>query len=168
MIFVIYGLALAISNLPGRPLAPLALQRWRFFTRGLGLSESWGMFGAAPSKDGWYIAGAKLKDGSVVDLLRHGAPLDTKRPDFPARLYPNYFWQKLFREMSYDDEQGFQLLRRPVAEYLCRNWNVHNSPEKQVAEFELIFCMQDKAEAKKTPAAQIFAEKLVRLRAGEF
>ena len=33
-----------------------------------------------------------------------------RKPAFPARLYPNHFWQKLFREMAYDDEQGVFLL----------------------------------------------------------
>ena len=116
-----------------------------------------------PSKDGWYVAKAKLKDGSDVDLLRQGAAVDWKKPEFPARMYPNHFWQKLFREMAYDDEQGFQLLRAPVAEFLCRNWNARNTPEKQIADFEFIYCMVNKAEARNMSTPRIFREQLVHL-----
>lgn len=156
---LIFVFALNLNNLPGRPLAPLAPERWRPLTRGLGLAQHWGMFGAIPSKDGWCVAKAKLKDGSEVDLLRNGAPLDWRRPEFPARQYPNHFWQKIFREMAYDDEHGYQLMRLPVAEFLCRRWNARMPPEKKIVEFELIYCMLDDAD----PAGQIVREQLIHL-----
>jgi len=121
------------------------------------------MFEAIPSKDGWYIARAKLNDGSEIDLLRQGRPVDWKKPAFPGRMYPNHFWQKLFREMAYYDAQGFQLLRAPVAEFLCRDWNARHPPEKQVAEFEFIYCMENKAEPANGPGRQIAREQLVHL-----
>lgn len=160
-----YVIALNLNSFPSRPLAPLAPDRWRPLSRGLGLSQSWGMFGAIPSRDGWYLARAKLNDGSEVDLLRHGATLEWKKPNFPARVYPNYYWQKLFREMAFDDEQGFQLLRRPVAEYLCRDWNAHHSADKHIAEFEFIYCMADKSRAKTT--GHIEREQLLHLDLGD-
>ena len=121
------------------------------------------MFEAIPSKDGWYVARAKLNDGSEVDLVRQGAPVDWKKPPFPGRMYPNHFWQKLFREMAYYDAQGFQLLRAPVAEFLCRNWNAGHSVEKQVAEFQFIYCMENKAEAARISGRQISREQLLHL-----
>jgi hypothetical protein len=39
-----------------------------------------------PQKNGWYVAVAKMKDGSEVDLLRHGAAVDWNKLPFPARL----------------------------------------------------------------------------------
>ena len=163
LIALIYVLAVNLNSLPNHLLAPMALERWRPLARGLGLSQRWGMFESIPSKDGWYVACAKLNNGTEVDLLRHGAPVDWKKPEFPARLYPNHYWQKLFREMAYDDEQGFQLLRAPVADFLCRNWNERNTPEKQVAEFEFIYCTVDKAKAKELWPARILRERLVHL-----
>jgi hypothetical protein len=65
--------------------------------------------------------------------------------------------------MAYDDEQGFQLMRAPVAEYLCRDWNSRNTPDRQIAEFELIYCLLNKAEAKNTSTPQVSREQLVRL-----
>jgi len=111
-VFLIYVLAVNVNGLPSHPLAPLTPERWKPLATGFGLGQRWGMFEAIPSKDGWYVARAKLNDGSEVDLLRQGAPVDWKKPPFPGRMYPNHFWQKLFREMAYYDAQGFQLLRR--------------------------------------------------------
>jgi hypothetical protein len=45
--------------------------------------------------------------------------------------------------MSYFDEQGYQVWRAPVAEYLCRDWNARHPPEQHVARFEFVFCMKD-------------------------
>jgi hypothetical protein len=95
-----------------------------------------------------------------VDLLRGGAPVDWKRPAFPAGMYPNHYWQKLFREMAYDDEQGFQRLRPMVAKYLCRDWNARNGPAKQVEEFEMTYCMAGKGKGAST---DVFRERLVYL-----
>ena len=54
-------------------------------------------------------------------------------------------------------------LRAPVAEYLCRNWNVQKTAEKQIAEFEFIYCMESKTKAANTATPQILREQLVHL-----
>jgi hypothetical protein len=159
----IYVLAVNISQLPTRPLAPLRPERWRPFAIGLGLGQRWGMFQAVPSNDGWYVARAQLRDGSEVDLLRNGAPLDWKRPPFPAGIYPNFRWRKIFREISYSDEQGFQLFRPSVASFLVRRWDRANPPEKQVSEFELVFCAEVKADSSKNPTASIVRQRHLRM-----
>jgi len=162
LVALLYVVALNLNSLPGRPLTPLTPEAWRPLARGAGLAQSWGMFDSVPSRDGWYVARARLNDGTDIDLLRQGAPVDWSKPRFPARLYPNYYWQKLFREMAYDDEQGYQLFRVPVAEYLCRAWNKRNPPEKQIADFELVYCTEPDAEA--NPAmARIQREQLAHL-----
>jgi hypothetical protein len=121
------------------------------------------MFGEIPSKDGWYVANAKLKDGSHVDLLRAGAALDWSKPAFPAMLYPNHRWGKCFREMAYYDEMGYQVFRAPVAKYLCREWNMRHRPEKHVIEFEFVICFENAIGHQKTSAADIVRERLVYL-----
>ena len=144
LVCLIYVLAVNLNSLRSRPLAALGLspERWMFPGKALGLSQRWGMFEEAPSKDGWHVAWAKLADGSEVDLLRDGAPVDGTRPSFPARQYPNHYWQKLFRELAYTDEKGFQLFRPPVCRFLCRNWNTRNPASKHVLVFELIYSME--------------------------
>jgi hypothetical protein len=95
-----------------------------------------------------------------------GAALDWRRPECPARMYPNHYWHKLFREMCYFDDQGFQVYRAPVAEYLCRDWNARHPVEKQVTEFEFIFCVMEKekgANANVAANPRIYRRQLVRL-----
>jgi hypothetical protein len=164
MVFLVYVLAVNLNTLPGQPLKPLSPEKWKPFGTGLGLRQRWGMFEAIPSRDGWYVARAKLRDGSEVDLLRAGAPVEWERPEFPAGVYPNHYWQKLFREMAYDDEQGFQLLRAPVAKFLCRKWNAQNTPARHVAEFEFVYCSVEKDLSRNGPAQQLVREPLLRLR----
>jgi hypothetical protein len=159
----VYIVALNINSFSTHPLASLDPEDFRFMRTGLGLSQNWGMFGEVPSMDGWYVARAKLRDGSLVDLLRHGAALDWKRPAVPARIYPNYYWHKLFREMAYFDDQGFQVWRAPVAQYLCRNWNARNPAAKEVADFEFIFCIIEKERAANTGPPRLYRRQLVRL-----
>ena len=146
-LLLIYVLAVNINGLPGRPLAGLAPDEWKPLKTACGLGQKWNMFEDVPSKDGWYVARAKLTDGSEVDLCRRGAAVDWNRPTFPAGLYPNYRWRKLFREMAYEDEIGFQLFRAPVAEFLCRDWNARHPAEQQITEFDLIFCMESGAKS---------------------
>jgi len=158
--------AINLNSLPGQPLKSLSPEKWTPLTRGLGFSQYWGVFDTVPSKDGWYVAWAKLRDGSEVDLLRKGARVTAERPPVPGRLYPNHYWQKLFREMAYEDDQGFQFFRAPAAQWLCRNWNSRNPPEKQVVEFELIYCMESRPEDPPSSSTGNSHETLLRLDAG--
>lgn len=108
----------------------------------LGLAQRWAMFDEAPSMDGWYVARARLRDGTEVDLLQRGASVDWRRPPHPADSYPNHRWAKCFREMAYFDALGFQVFREPVAKYLCRQWNARQPDSRQIDEFEFIYCSE--------------------------
>jgi hypothetical protein len=163
LLLLIYVLAMNLNSLPSHPLAPLRPEKWKPMTTTLGLAQRWAMFEAIPTKSGWYVGRARLHDGSEGDLLRHGAALDWNKPAFPVRLYPNRYWVKLFREMTYYDQQGFQVWRAPVAKYLCRQWNAHHPTDKQIVEFEFIFCMENKAEGVTSSGGRIFREQLVYL-----
>ncbi len=156
-------IAININSIPSHPLAALSPEGFKPVGIGLGLAQSWGMFGEVPSKNGWYIGRAILRNGSEVDLLRNGAPVDWRRPDYPAQLYPNHLWQKLFREMCYFDEQGFQVYRAPVADYLCRNWNSGHKDGERVAAFEFQFCEMNPAGMTNLSPPLIVRNSLVRL-----
>lgn len=163
LVALLYVLAVNFNGLPGLN-APLGLGESTFLWTGCGLGQRWAMFDAAPPKNGWYVAWAKLRDGSRVDLLRHGAKLDWRKPVFPAGEYPNARWRKCFREMSYDDELGYQVFREPVAEYLCHAWNANHGPEQQLTEFELVFCNEPAASPNRAADLQFAArERLVHL-----
>ncbi len=167
-IALLYVLALNLNTLPSKPLAALAPEKSRMMTTGFGLGQRWGMFESVPSNDGWYVAKAKLKDGSEVDLLRAGAGVDWRRPEFPASHYPNHRWRKLFREMTYQDEFGFHVFRAPVAEFLCEQWNTQHPPAKQIAEFEFIFCTESKIGSPNISTPQVRRDQLVRLDLNKF
>jgi hypothetical protein len=137
---------------------------WAFLNTAAGLGQKWNMFQGTPSKDGWYVAQAKLQDGSEVDLLRDGAPLSWDRPEFPAGIFPNHRWRKLFREMAYEDELGYQVFRRPVAQYLCKEWNRRSPQEKRVVEFDLIYCVSSGAKSQKASGQGfLIRERLIHL-----
>jgi hypothetical protein len=151
-----------INSLPSHPLTVSPPLKTSFLKTACGFGQKWSMFDNVPSKSGWYVAWAKLRDGSDVDLLRKGSTLDWTKPYFPASMYPNYRWRKCFREMAYTDEQGYQVFRAPVAEFLCRDWNRRNRPEKQVAEFDLIYCNEASDENRSLGQSPV-RERLVHL-----
>jgi hypothetical protein len=51
-------------------------------------------------------------------------------------------------------------LRRPVSEFLCRDWNSRHPPDKQIAEFELILCSAGPADRTGLLTAPIRRERL--------
>jgi hypothetical protein len=135
-----YVLLVNINTLPGHPLSSQPPAKKGFLWTAFGLGQKWNMFDEIPSRNGWYVARARLKDGSEVDLLRGGAAVDWNKPASPAGLYPNHRWRKCFREMAYNDELGYQMFRNPVAQYLCREWDLRNRPQRQIADFDLVYC----------------------------
>lgn len=143
---LLYVLMINAAGLITRTSGPVG---WAFLNTAAGLGQKWSMFQGTPSKDGWYVAQAKLQDGSEVDLLRNGAALSWDRPGFPAGIFPNHRWRKLFREMAYEDDLGYQVFRRPVAQYLCKEWNRRSPQEKRVVEFDLIYCVSTGAASPK-------------------
>jgi hypothetical protein len=165
LVLLIYVAAVNLNTLPSHPLAPLEPDKWKPLATGCGLGQRWGMFELVPSNSGWYVARAKLNDGSEVDLLRQGAAIDWKKPPVPAEMYPNDRWRKLFREMAYYDELGFQVFRAPVAEFLCREWNARKAPERRIAEFEFVYCAESAA-GTNSPTPQVVHERLVHLDLG--
>lgn len=167
---LVYVILVNVASLPGPFLDRWRPDRWEPFWTGLGLGQSWGMFGETPSRNGWFVARAKLADGSGVDLLRDGSPVDWNRPAFPATHYPNHRWRKLFREMSYTDDLGFQVFRRPVAGYLGRSWDAAHPGARQVRELALVFCTMPTREIAApfdTPPPQVMRETLYRKEFGD-
>ena len=158
-----YVLVINFTGVPGTSLATLGIDRWKPLTTTLGLAQRWAMFDATPTRSGWYVARATLRDGTEVDLLRQGAPVEWRRQSFPPNQFPNWHWKKLFREMAYFDEQGFQVYRAPVAKYLCQQWNAQNPPDRQINEFDLIYCQEPSSVAGGRGSGEPLRELLLRL-----
>lgn len=160
---LVYVLGVNINSLPGHPLSFQPPAKSSFLRTACGLGQKWNMFDEVPSKDGWYVAWARLEDGSEVDLLRSGAVVDWNRPGYPAGTYPNHRWRKCFREMAYFDQLGYQVFRVPVARYLCRQWNDRSPADKQVAEFDFIYCMETSDKVGDSTVQVTSRERLINL-----
>jgi hypothetical protein len=53
-----------INSLPSHPLASEAPVKGSFLRTACGFAQKWSMFEGIPTNDGWYVAWAKLRDGS--------------------------------------------------------------------------------------------------------
>ena len=98
------------------------------------LTQNWGMFGKPTRDDGWCIAAARLADGSTVDLLRDGAPLNWDKPDRVTKLHPNHRWRKYFRTLVRTDRKK---LRSPMSQYLARTWDQNHEENRRVLWLDL-------------------------------
>jgi hypothetical protein len=130
-----------LNGLQSRSVPAQRVSRIDFAGIALGLGQKWDMFANTPPRDGWYVARAILAGGKQVDLLRGGEPVSWERPGHPAAVYPNQHWLKIFREMTYTD-QGYQVFREPVCEYLCRAWNRSHRADERISDFALVFCLE--------------------------
>lgn len=165
LLALLYVVVVNVTSLPGHPLSWFPTAQSSFLRTACGLGQKWNMFDEIPSKDGWYVAWAKLDDGTEVDLLRGGAPVDWNRPPFPAGMYPNHRWRKCFREMAYFDQMGYQMFRAPVASFLCRRWDAGHDGEKRVREFDFVYCMESESAADDGGSVQVtIRERLMQVK----
>jgi hypothetical protein len=99
----------------------------------LGLNQQWNMFRESPRRDGWYVARARLADGSLVDVLRN-LPASDRKPELASAVFPNNHWRYYFHYLV---DEEFAKFRRPAAEFLCRRWNAAHDKPRQIARLEL-------------------------------
>jgi len=82
--------------------------------------QYWTMFAPEPLRvDGWYVAPARLANGSTVDAL-HERPVRWEKPANVAATYPNARWRKYLVNLW---RPGFAAHRQHLGEHLCRRWN---------------------------------------------
>lgn len=113
--------------------------------------QRWDMFGKVTRNDGWFVARARLRDGSVVDVLRRGEPYTEAKPALASSILPTQHWRYYFHLIS---QPSFRQYRQPVAEYLYRNWNASHGDSQQILLLELIYFHED---AENHPAPGEFA-----------
>ena len=102
------------------------------------LDQGWSMF--APSvlaRSGWFVIPGKLKDGTEVDLYRHGAPVSWAKPPDILSTFRTERWREYLTVTyifgSYKPFWPF------YADYLCRTWNAHHANEKQLQSLRVVF-----------------------------
>jgi hypothetical protein len=100
------------------------------------LDQDWGMFGDVPRQSQWVYGRAELADGSVVDLLRDGRPLEPVLPTGGFTTLPHHRWHKLFWELPRPPQRVFS---PSIASALVRDWNRRQPSARQVTSLEIRF-----------------------------
>ncbi len=103
------------------------------------LAQHWEMFAGVPPQEQWVIGRAVLADGSIVDLLRDGRPLERERPAGGFTSLPHHRWHKFFWILP---QPGVNVFAEPAAAALARDWNGRHVPEQRVISLEIRFGYQ--------------------------
>ena len=98
------------------------------------LHQRWRMFGTVERQDQWAYARAQLADGSVVDLLRGGRPLEAEKPAGGFASLPHHRWHKLLWNLPRPQHRAFA---DPLATALATDWNRRHPADTRVLELEL-------------------------------
>lgn len=134
-------------------------------SRILRVDQSWSIFAPAPPRDdGWYMIVGKLKDGTEVDILQDGIPVNWDKPSIRVRntIYPNMQWRTYF--INLHRSIGKKLVPY-YGEYLCRNWNERHQDAKKLNSFEIYFMSErtvppgEKQTVEKTKVLQKFCSQ---------
>lgn len=93
--------------------------------------QNWDLFTDPPRIPRWYVTRALLRNGAVVDVLEHGAPVDFRRRRRPNAAFASDFrWRLAFaKSASRWREEG---LRLGVARGLATAWNERRPPEERI------------------------------------
>jgi hypothetical protein len=109
-------------------------------TVSLKLDQRWDMFSPFPlTEDGWYMIPATLRDGTTVDLFQQGQPVTWQKPLWVSQTYKNEHWRKYMMNLwmaQFSDERLY------YGRYLCRQWNEHHSPDRQLETFQILFMLE--------------------------
>ena len=131
------------SNSPFKPMERIlkskTLNSMDWLSRLLRIDQSWSIFAPSPPRDdGWHVIVGKLKDGTEVDLLRDGSPVNWDKPTIKQRnsLYTNMQWRTYFINLN---RAIGQKLYPYYGAYLCRDWNERHQGNKQVDSIEIYF-----------------------------
>jgi hypothetical protein len=103
------------------------------------LPQEWGMFGGVPAQEQWVYGRGVLADGSVVDLLRDGRPLEQERPVGGFTSLPHHRWHKFLWVLP---RPHVNVFAEPAAAAIARDWNERHDASRQVVAFEIRFGRQ--------------------------
>lgn len=118
--------------LPGRIPMPSVVEQTVYALR---LHQRWEMFSLpATTGDGWMVIPARLKDGSVVDLYRNGAPVVWDKPRSVSSTYDGDRWAK-FLTLIYGT--SYQGLRENYGRYLSTRWNKTHPDDRRVMALDM-------------------------------
>ena len=103
------------------------------------LAQEWGMFGGVPAQEQWVYGRGRLADGSMVDPLRDGRPLEEERPAGGFTSLPHHRWHKFFWVLP---RPHVNVFAEPAAAAIARDWNERHAPDRRVVALEIRFGLQ--------------------------
>ncbi len=104
------------------------------------LHQEWAMFGNVPARAQWVYGRALLTDGSEVDVLRLGRPVERERPVGGFTSLPHHRWHNFFWHL-YEPEA--RVFAEPAARALVREWNATHPQDRQVSSLEIRYGFQE-------------------------
>ena len=122
-----------VRLLPWQPPLPAAIQTAIDLAC---LRQDWEMFGTVLQQEQWTYARGLLADGSEVDLLRDGQPLERERPGGGFTSLPHHRWHKLLWVLP---KPPMRVFSPSIAGALAADWNANHPPEKQLRRLEICF-----------------------------
>jgi hypothetical protein len=105
------------------------------------MHQEWRMFDAVLPQEQWAYARGELADGSLVDVVRNGRPLQTVRPDGGFTSLPHHRWHKLFWCLA---TRRAAAVGQSVAAALARDWNARHGPREQLTSLEVRLARQSR------------------------
>jgi len=122
------------------PWQSQALPRWLAAPLNLtALRQAWAMFALVPAQEQWIYSRAVLKDGSIVDVLRRGRPVESVRPGGGFCSLPHHRWHKFFWILPRPQTRMFA---DPTAAALADDWNRRVAADRQMTSLEIRFAVQ--------------------------
>jgi hypothetical protein len=98
------------------------------------LPQEWAMFGGVSPQEQWVYGRGLLADGSLVDLLRGGRPLEEERPAGGFATLPHHRWHKFFWVLP---TPRMRVFASPAAAALARDWNARHNGGRQLVALEI-------------------------------
>jgi hypothetical protein len=106
------------------------------------VKQRWGMFAPQPSvRDGWWIAPARLRDGSMVDLYSGREGVDRAKPALVSHTFSTGRWRKYMSNLVSNPDYREHIV--PYARYLRRRWDDHHDPARAVAWMQVCYLEED-------------------------
>jgi hypothetical protein len=100
------------------------------------LRQEWEMFGTVLHQEQWTYARGVLVDGSEVDLLRGGQPLQRERPAGGFNSLPHHRWHKLLWVLP---KPSLRVFSPSIARALAEDWNARHGPQQHLRKLEICF-----------------------------
>ncbi len=116
-------------------------QSWNWIGDSMRLDQVWDMFSPFPLKeDGWFVAPARLVDGSEINLMKDGEPVRWEEPADLSTTFRDPLWQKYLLNLWAASNSAH---RAPYAAYLVRGWNENHDVKQRIRSLQIIYMRQN-------------------------